>query len=62
MFDNSARPTAANYRARARMIVEAASSGETIAQAAGHRKMVSEFRNARLWGESLLKLVESGKR
>lgn len=53
MYSSKAKPGAATYRRRALAIIEAAESGLTIAEAAGHKRLATKFRNVIAWGRDI---------
>lgn len=59
MFSNDSKPNAATYRRRAAAILEAAESGLTIAEAAGHKRLATKFRNTIAWAKDILSAVDN---
>lgn len=53
MYKSTAKPGAATYRRRALAIKEAAESGAAIAEAAGHKRLATKFRNVVAWARDI---------
>jgi hypothetical protein len=61
-YSKDAKPNAATYRRRALVLIEACESGLAIAEAAGHKKLATKFKNTLAWANDIRRSVDAGVR